>query len=122
MDICVLKWADYSANTTTNPRILKQLQTSNPFCGCLSCGCLIFISLLLLSFFGCRFFDVFVVVVFTVVVFILLGPRPSQSSSHDVHKIEWVCLVLRILNLDGHQNCMICLKVLRGWTSKILLR
>ena len=26
------------------------------------------------------------------------------------HKIEWVCMVLRILNLKGHPNCMICLK------------
>ena len=24
-----------------------------------------------------------------------------------LHKIEWVCLVLRILNLEGHPNCMI---------------
>ena len=27
------------------------------------------------------------------------------------HKIEWVCMVLRILNLEGHQNCMIGSKV-----------
>ena len=24
-----------------------------------------------------------------------------------LHKIEWVCFVLRILNLEEHQNCMI---------------
>ena len=28
-----------------------------------------------------------------------------------LHKIEWVCLVLRILNLDNHQHRMICWKV-----------
>ena len=28
-----------------------------------------------------------------------------------LYEIEWVVMVLRILNLDGHQNCIICLKV-----------
>ena len=29
-----------------------------------------------------------------------------------LHKIEWVSMVLRILNLESHQNCMICLKAM----------
>ena len=29
-----------------------------------------------------------------------------------LHKIEWVSMVLRILNLEGHQNCMIGSKVI----------
>ena len=28
-----------------------------------------------------------------------------------IYKIEGVCMVLRILNLQGHQNCMLSLKV-----------
>ena len=28
-----------------------------------------------------------------------------------LYEIEWVVMVLRILNLDRHQNYMICLKV-----------
>ena len=33
------------------------------------------------------------------------------------HKIEWVCMVLRILNLEGHQNYMIISKVTTIFTT-----
>ena len=28
------------------------------------------------------------------------------------HKIEWACMILRILNLEGKKNCMIGSKVI----------
>ena len=32
-----------------------------------------------------------------------------------LHNIEWLDMALRILNLEGYQNCMICLKVTIVW-------
>ena len=32
-------------------------------------------------------------------------------------KIEWVCMVLRISNLEEHQNCIICSKIMTSLTT-----
>ena len=43
--------------------------------------------------------------------FVIVDNGHSIRFSAFLHKIEWIGLVLIILNLEGHQNCMIGSKV-----------
>ena len=45
---------------------------------------------------------------------VIVDNRPKLRFFVFLHKIEWVNMVLRILNLEGHQNCMIGSKVTMG--------
>ena len=46
-----------------------------------------------------------------VIKFVIVDAAQRVKVLVFLYEIESVCMVLRILNLGGHENCMICFKV-----------